>query len=92
MGGLVRTVGADKSQGQVETRGFGAPRPRGHGKVRADVGDRRLPALVEALELVLATPKIREEDDGLMERLVRAEPVRARRVLESLTGAGAGRA
>jgi hypothetical protein len=48
------------------------------------------PALVEALELVLATPKITDADDGLLERLVRAEPERARRVLERLTGDGGG--
>jgi hypothetical protein len=50
------------------------------------------PALVEALELVLATPKITDADDGLIERLVRAEPERARRVLKSLTCDRAGSA
>jgi hypothetical protein len=46
------------------------------------------PAMIEALELVLATPKAADADDRLMERLVRADPERARRVLDSIKGGG----
>ncbi len=46
------------------------------------------PAMVEALELVLTSTKAVDADDVLLDRLVRADPERARRVLDSINGGG----
>jgi hypothetical protein len=48
-----------------------------------------LPAVVDAVKLVLATPRPADADGVLLEQLVRADPERARRVLDSLTDAEA---
>jgi hypothetical protein len=49
-----------------------------------DLTEHAFPAMLEALAPVLKRP---EPDGELLERLIRADPERARRVLDSMTGA-----
>jgi hypothetical protein len=49
-----------------------------------------VPAVVEAMKLALATPRPEDADDVLLEQLVRADPQRARRILDSITDPAPG--
>jgi hypothetical protein len=54
-------------------------------KLAVELVSGSVPAMLEALEAVLTRPGA--GDGGLLERLVRADPERARRALDQMTGA-----